>query len=63
MSKYDKNYDFKKGQLALSNIDKQKEKQQNKIEIPRRDGCSQGCLCRIKNSSLISFCPAQCKMK
>ena len=32
MSKCDKNYDFKKGQLALSNIDEQKEKQQNKIK-------------------------------
>ena len=38
-------------------------KQQKKIVNPRRAGCSQGCLCRIKNSSLISFCPAQCKMK
>ena len=31
MSKCDQNYDFKKGQLALSNIDKQKEKN-NKIK-------------------------------
>ena len=29
--------------FALSIIDEQKEKQQNKIVIPRRDGCSQGC--------------------